>query len=108
MSYLTCCRSCGQTLRRIINPVPGIPSLEANEDITTAVNFITKERYMDENATKYMQIERNKNWVEKMPQMMKERSISDVMEMIGKMRRDCKFKQIPEFGGAEKYIIGEL
>jgi ssDNA-binding replication factor A large subunit len=40
--------------------------------------------------------------------MKKERSISDVMEMIGKMRRDCKFKQIPEFGGAEKYIIGEL
>ncbi len=40
--------------------------------------------------------------------MVKERSISDVMEMIGKMRRDCKFKQIPEFGGAEKYIIGEL
>jgi hypothetical protein len=28
--------------------------------------------------------------------------------LIGKMRRDCKFKQIPEFGGAEKYIIGEL
>ena len=40
--------------------------------------------------------------------MVKERSISDVMEMIGKMRSDCKFKQIPEFGGAEKYIIGEL
>ena len=40
--------------------------------------------------------------------MMKERSISDVMEMIGKMRRDCKFKKVPEFGGAEKYIIGEL
>ena len=40
--------------------------------------------------------------------MVKERSISDVMEMVGKMRRDCKFKQIPEFGGAEKYIIGEL
>ena len=40
--------------------------------------------------------------------MMKERSISDVMEIIGQMRRDCKFKQIPEFGGAEKYIIGEL
>ncbi len=40
--------------------------------------------------------------------MVQERSISDVMEMIGKMRRDCKFKQIPEFGGAEKYIIGEL
>ena len=40
--------------------------------------------------------------------MVQERSISDVMEMIGKMRRDCKFKQVPEFGGAEKYIIGEL
>ena len=40
--------------------------------------------------------------------MVQERSISDVMEMICKMRRDCKFKQIPEFGGAEKYIIGEL
>lgn len=44
------------------------------EDITTAVNLITKDAYMDENATKYMQIERNENWVEKMPQMMKERS----------------------------------
>ena len=40
--------------------------------------------------------------------MVQERSISDVMEMIGKMMSDCKFKQIPEFGGAEKYIIGEL
>ena len=40
--------------------------------------------------------------------MVKERSISNVMEMIGKMRRDCKFKQISELGGAEKYIIGEL
>ena len=40
--------------------------------------------------------------------MVQERSISDVMEMVGKMRRDCKFKQVPEFGGAEKYIIGEL
>jgi uncharacterized protein YbaP (TraB family) len=45
-----------------------------NEDITKAVNLITKDTYMNENATKYMQIERNKNWVEKMPQMMKERS----------------------------------
>lgn len=44
------------------------------EDITTAVNLITKEIYMNENATKYMQIERNKNWVEKMPQIMEERS----------------------------------
>ena len=45
-----------------------------NEDITTAVDLITKEIYMDENATSLMQIKRNKNWVEKMPQMMKERS----------------------------------
>lgn len=45
-----------------------------NEDITTSVNLITKDIYMDKNATKYMQIERNKNWVEKMPKMMTERS----------------------------------
>lgn len=44
------------------------------EDIATTVDLITKDIYMDENATQYMQIERNKNWVEKMPQMMKERS----------------------------------
>ena len=37
-----------------------------------------------------------------------ERSVNDVMDMVDKMRRDCKVKQIPEFGGAEKYIIGEL
>lgn len=44
------------------------------EDITTTVNLITKDTYMNEKARKYMQIDRNKNWVEKMPQMMKERS----------------------------------
>lgn len=44
------------------------------QDITAAVNLITKEIYMDENATAVMQTERNKIWVEKMPQMMKERS----------------------------------
>ena len=37
-----------------------------------------------------------------------ERSVNDIMDMVDKMRRDCKVKQIPEFGGAEKYIIGEL
>ncbi|MFN5983130.1 MAG: TraB/GumN family protein [Fluviicola sp.] len=45
-----------------------------HEDITAAVNLITKDKYMNENAVKYMQVERNKNWVEIMPQMMKERS----------------------------------
>lgn len=44
------------------------------EDITTAANLITKDIYMDENATNLLQINRNKNWVEKMPKMMKERS----------------------------------
>lgn len=44
------------------------------EDISTAVGLITKEEYMDENATALLQINRNKNWVEKMPEMMKERS----------------------------------
>ncbi len=45
-----------------------------NEDITTAVDLFTKEIYMDENATNLMQIQRNKNWVSKMPKMMEERS----------------------------------
>lgn len=45
-----------------------------NEDITSAVDLLTKEDYMDENATKLMQIDRNKDWVEKMPQMMKDRT----------------------------------
>lgn len=44
------------------------------EDLTTSVNVITKDIYMDANATKYMQVDRNKNWVEKMPEMMKQRS----------------------------------
>jgi hypothetical protein len=45
-----------------------------NEDIKTAVSLITKDIYMNENATNLMQINRNKNWVDKMPKMMKERS----------------------------------
>lgn len=44
------------------------------EDISTAVGLITKEEYLDENATALLQINRNKNWVEKMPVMMEERS----------------------------------
>ena len=45
-----------------------------NEDISTAVGLITKDDYMNENATILMQINRNKNWVEKMPVMMEGRS----------------------------------
>jgi len=44
------------------------------EDLTTAVNLIMKDIYMDENATTMMQINRNKNWVEKIPEMIKTRS----------------------------------
>lgn len=45
-----------------------------NEDITTTVGLITKEIYMNKNAVTYMQTLRNKNWVDKMPEMMKKRS----------------------------------
>ena len=45
-----------------------------NEDISTAVGLIIKDDYMNENATLLMQINRNKNWVEKMPVMMEGRS----------------------------------
>lgn len=43
------------------------------EDISTTVALITKEEYMNENATTLMQVNRNKDWVEKMPEMMKKR-----------------------------------
>nr|WP_321222559.1 TraB/GumN family protein [uncultured Psychroserpens sp.] len=45
-----------------------------NEDIDKAVNLITKELYMNENATQLMQIDRNANWVEQIPTMMTNRS----------------------------------
>lgn len=45
-----------------------------NEEITTAVGLLTKENYMDENATALLLINRNLNWVEKMSEMMEKRS----------------------------------
>lgn len=44
------------------------------EDITATIDLVSKEIYMDENATMLMLVNRNKEWVEKMPQMMQERS----------------------------------
>lgn len=44
------------------------------EEINTAVGLLTKLEYMDANAVTLMQKNRNKNWVEQMPQMMQERS----------------------------------
>ncbi len=35
-------------------------------------------------------------------------SISDVMIMVDSMREECKRTKVPEFGGAERYIKGEL
>ena len=36
------------------------------------------------------------------------RGLHDTMEVIDKMRWECKRRKIPEFGGAERYVIGEL
>lgn len=44
------------------------------EDLPTAVDLIMKDIYMDENATTMMQVNRNKNWVDKIPEMIKIRS----------------------------------
>ncbi len=44
------------------------------ENITATVDLVSKEIYMDENAIMLMLVNRNKNWVEKMPRMMQERS----------------------------------
>ena len=35
-------------------------------------------------------------------------SVSDVMIMVDSMREECKRTKVPEFGGAERYIKGEL
>ena len=36
------------------------------------------------------------------------RTMNDTMEVIDQMRYECKRMKIPEFGGAERYVIGEL
>lgn len=35
-------------------------------------------------------------------------SVSDIMEIVDTMRFECKRTLIPEFGGAERFIQGEL
>ena len=35
-------------------------------------------------------------------------SLSDLMVIVDNMRHECKRKKLPEFGGAERYVIGEL
>ncbi len=44
------------------------------EELDKTVSLISKPEYMDENAVRLMQTDRNKNWVEQMPEMMEERS----------------------------------
>ena len=36
------------------------------------------------------------------------RTVTDLMESADNMRSECKRLKIPEFGGAEKFIQGEL
>jgi len=36
------------------------------------------------------------------------RTINDTMSVVDNMRNECKRMKIPEFGGAERYVIGEL
>lgn len=35
-------------------------------------------------------------------------SVSDVMSMVDSIRQESKRTKVPEFGGAERYIKGEL
>ena len=44
------------------------------EALMETVANLTKPEYMDENATLHMQVLRNKNWVQQMPEMMEEGS----------------------------------
>jgi hypothetical protein len=36
------------------------------------------------------------------------RTVTDLMESADNMRSECKRLKIPEFGGAEQFIKGEL
>lgn len=45
------------------------------EDLKTAVSLLTKEAYMNKNAIVYMLEKRNKNWVNKIPKMLKEKTL---------------------------------
>ena len=40
--------------------------------------------------------------------LRKDRTIAELMNIVDRIRVDCKEKKIPEFGGAENYIKGEL
>lgn len=44
------------------------------EDINALYKYMTKPDLMDENTTRWMLVERNNNWAEKMPAMMKKES----------------------------------
>ena len=36
------------------------------------------------------------------------KTVNDTMEVVDQMRYECKRMKIPEFGGAERYVIGEF
>ena len=36
------------------------------------------------------------------------RGLGELMDIVNRVREDCKIKKIPEFGGAERYISNEL
>lgn len=40
--------------------------------------------------------------------LREDRSISELMNIVDRIRVDCKRNKIPEFGGAENFIKGEL
>ena len=37
-----------------------------------------------------------------------DRTVNEVMVIVDRIRTDCKRRHIPEFGGAEQFIKGEL
>ncbi len=40
--------------------------------------------------------------------LRKDRTIAELMNIVDRIRVDCKRQKIPEFGGAENFIKGEL
>lgn len=85
-------------------------SFSANVDVSKVSQGMIKITEVLEHlskAEKYMAISAVFNCMYN-NKLKEERSVSDVMGVVDNMRSECKRLKIPEFGGAEKFIQGEL
>jgi hypothetical protein len=87
-----------------------VSSFSANVDVSKVSQGMIKITEVLEHlskAEKYMAIASVFNCMYN-NKLAHERSVSDVMGIVDNMRTECKRHKIPEFGGAERFIEGEL